>query len=345
MSTKDQLLSHFSTQLEALPFVKAARFEEAAPPAGRGSHLVLEVGTPSGEYHLIADLRQTALSYALVDRALAARPPENGSGWILLAPYVSPGIGRYLAERGGNFVDGVGNCHLILGDRYVATVEGRRAPPRRASEHGLRDAGYRVIFALLAEPALLHGTVREIAGAAGVGKTTAAMTLRRLRRELAIAPDRRGYRMLQPSALMDRWLIAYQDVVRPRLFVGSFQVQERDPEALERRIEETLEREGVPWCWGGGAALHRISGFYRGEATVLHLPEPPVDLPRVLRSLPAKEGPLTVLRLPGPVAAAGLKAHTVHPLLVYTELLTQGDPRGREAAAELWREVFEGRVG
>ncbi len=343
MTGKGQLLSHFSSQLEALPFVETARFEDAAPETGL--ELDLELATPSGEYHLTADLRRTALSYALVDRALAARRQENGSGWILLAPYVSPGIGRYLAEHGGNFLDEVGNCHLVLDDRYVATVEGRRAPPRRPSGLGFRVAGYQVVFALLARPDLLRGTVREIAGAAGVGKTTAAMTLQRLRQELVIAPDRRGYRMLQPGELMDRWLIAYQDVVRPRLFVGSFRVQERDPQALERRIEEALERHGVPWCWGGGAALHRGSGFYRGEATVLHLPEPPVDLPRVLRALPAKEGPLTVLRLPGPVAAEGSEAHTAHPLLVYTELMTQGDPRGREAAAELWREYLEGRDG
>ncbi len=345
MTTKGQLLSHFSSQLEALPFVDTATFEEAAREAGRGSQLELEVGTPSGEYHLVAELRRTALSYALVDRALAARQRENGSGWILLAPYVSPGIGRYLAEHGGNFLDEVGNCHLVLDDRYVAAVEGRRAPPRPASGLGFRVAGYRVIFALLAQPGLLRGTVREIAGVAGVGKTTAAMTLQRLRRELVIAPDRRGHRMLQRSELMDRWLIAYQDVVRPHLFVGSFQVSERDPQALERRIEELLERQGIAWCWGGGAALHRISGFYRGEATVLHLPDPPVDLPRMLRALPAKEGPLTVLRLPGPVAAQGREAHTAHPLLVYSELMTQGDPRGREAAAELWREVLEGRDG
>jgi hypothetical protein len=344
MSTKAQFLAHLSSRLEALPFVETTRFEEVPPQAGRGSQLELEVETPSGEYHLTVELRQTALSYALVDRVLSARKElENGGGWILLAPYVSPRIGRYLVEHGGNFFDELGNCHLVLDDRYVAIVEGRRAPSRRASGLGFRAAGYRVIFALLARPDLLQGTVREIAGAAGVGKTTAAMTLQRLRQELVIAPDRWGYRMLQPSELMDRWLVAYQDIVRPSLFVGNFRVQERDPQALERRIEHVLEQQDIPWYWGGGAALHRINGFYRGEATVLHLPEPPINLPRVLRALPAEEGPFTVLRLPGPVGATGLKAGTAHPLLIYSELMTQGDPRGREAAEQFWREYLEGR--
>jgi hypothetical protein len=46
-----------------------------------------------------------------------------------------------------------------------------------------------------------------------------------------------------------------------------------------------------------------------------------------------------VLRTPGEVALDGKTDDTVHPLLVYAEMLVEGSERAREAAAAL-RERF-----
>jgi hypothetical protein len=65
----------------------------------------------------------------------------------------------------------------------------------------------------------------------------------------------------------------------------------------------------------------------------------PSDLQKRLKALPHREGRLTILGVPGPLAFRGQAPRTVHPLLVYTELILTGDDRAREAATEL-RERF-----
>jgi hypothetical protein len=53
----------------------------------------------------------------------------------------------------------------------------------------------------------------------------------------------------------------------------------------------------------------------------------------VLQALPDKNGFLTVLLLPGPLAFEGVLHRTVHPLLVYTVLITSVELDTQERAA------------
>src|SRR5262245_1723517 len=104
----------------------------------------------------------------------------------------------------------------------------------------------------------------------------------------------------------------------------------------------TLDRR-VDWRWGGGAAAQRLTRYYRGEKTVVHVAEAPLDLPKLLRAAPDRNGPLTILRVPGPVALKGATAHTVHPLLVYSELLADGSERAIDASERIAERFSIGR--
>ena len=86
----------------------------------------------------------------------------------------------------------------------------------------------------------------------------------------------------------------------------------------------------------------RLTGHYRGETTLLYLDHPPADVGRKLQAIPARDGPLTVLRAPGKIALRGVAPNTVHPLLIYTELIGNRDERARETAVEIRREFLRG---
>ena len=131
----------------------------------------------------------------------------------------------------------------------------------------------------------------------------------------------------------------YETLVRPKLLIGRYRAQETDPEALEHRIERTLD-DKVTWAFGGDAAAHRLTGYYRGENTVVHVQRPGFDIAKALHALQADDGPLILLGVPGPLAFEGPKPRTVAPLLVYTELLFAGDKRARDAAGEIQRKYL-----
>ncbi len=326
----------YLARLRELPFVRAATIR--APEArGRNRRLdgIVVVRTPDDEHALPVELKRTYLTYATADGVLAQMKAATPRLWILFAPHIPRPLGRHLAEHGANYIDLAGNCRLVLGHRYVAQVEGRTRERAAEERRGLRVPGYQVLFALLAEPELLNTTVRRLADAAGTGKTAAAETVRRLQDENLIGEVKGRRFVLEAKILLERWIAGYATHVRPRLLIGTYRTADHDPEALERHVEAVLA-DKLTWGFGGGAAAARLARFYRGDRTIVHLEKAPLDLQKRLRAQRADDGPLVLLHAPGRVAFNGIKPRTVHPLLIYTELLVAEDPRAREAANEVW---------
>jgi hypothetical protein len=128
-------------------------------------------------------------------------------------------------------------------------------------------------------------------------------------------------------------------VLRPGLLIGRYDPGSSDPEAAEARIEKALG-DRVPWAYGGTAAGHRLTRYYRGEETVVHVTAGTADqAKRQLKALPRQDGNLLLVEAPAPLALRGPVPRVAHPLLVYAEMLTATSPRAAEAAREV-RERF-----
>ncbi len=321
----------YLAQLSELPFVREARVRERA---NSPADAILKLRTPTGVHEFLVELKQTHLTYALADLFLARHQGKVRARWILLAPYIGRKMAQYLARNRVNFMDLAGNCYIEIGMEHLAVVEGRTPPPKPARGRGLGTAGNQVLFAILAKPHVLNESVRRVAELAGVGKTAVANTMLRLEEEGLIGKGKRHRVILNREQILDRWLVGYVNMVRPRLTLGSFRTADLDPGTLEARIEKQLTGR-VKWAWGGGPAAFRLDHYYRGTETILHITGGFEKLPMLLQAIPDKNGFLTVLMPPGPLAFEGNLPRTVHPLLVYTELITSNDKRAIDAAKRI----------
>lgn len=329
-------IAPYLERLRALPFAERLDVRQGVQRGDRCDAIV-RIRTGAGVEAFAVEVRTGPLNTAHLHELLARR---RAGRFMLLTPYVPAEIGQQLAEKRVNYMDLAGNCHVAIDRTYVAHVEGRRRPRTERRGRGLGATGYQAIFALLAERELVRAPVRRIAEAAGVGKTVVGELFERLDADGTLGRTVEGRVILRRTHLLDRWLTGYADLLRPRLLVGRYHVEEADPGLLEKRLEKALH--GVVWGWGGGAAALRLTRHYRGDETVVHVEQPPADLARQVRALPAADGLLTVLRGPGPLALKGPRPNVAHPLLVYTELLLRADERAREAAAEVRERFLEG---
>ncbi len=326
----------YLTNLRGLPFVEDARVENPPPGTRATADALLHLRAKGIDYRFLVETKTSHLGYGMVDAILANARREPGLPWLLFAPHVGRPMATYLKEAGLNFMDAVGNCWITLGTDHVAEIVGRTqdtAPQERA----LRAPAYQALFALLARRDGLRAPIRALAAAAGVSKSVVARLLSRLEAEGFVGRSGGHRHLLHRKVLIDRWVAGYADVLRPSLLVGRFEAPERDPAVLEERIERTLG-ERIQWAWSGGPAGFRLVKHYRGETLTL-MAEQPSGLSRELRLLPSRSGRLSILRSAGPLTFEGLMPRTVHPLLVYAELLALPHERSGEAALEL-RERF-----
>lgn len=324
-------------RLRSLEGLDRAEIGSGAPGDPGLERMILTVG--GREEELCLREVRTHLSYPLA-QGIAAGAGRSARPTLLFAPHVGPEMGRFLREHGLHYVDRAGNCWLSV-PGFTARVEGR--PPTQAApdSRALRAPGLQVVFAFLARPALVEATVREVAEAAGVSKSTAANVRRQLEKERLVGRGVKRRVLTDPRALVDRWLSAYAVTLRPRLLLGCYATRHEDPPALERAIEDELGPASAEsgWAWGGGAAADRLTGHYRGERTTVHLGGGLGDLAGRLGAVLSPEGRLELLRAPGPLALRGPVAGVAAPLLVVAELLSSGDERAAEAAQEI-RERF-----
>ncbi len=321
-------LAPWLEQLEQLPFVRAATIRST-----RGAKRVrLRTANGTFDYRLEVYLAQP-LGHArlapLLGNADAPREPV-----LLFAPLVAPRIGEALRARGVQYVDLAGNCHVEAGGTQVAHVEGRKLRERFADPAQRRREGrFHVYFALAARPELVTATVREIARHAGAGKSTVDRTLVRLEEDGVVATTKGGRRIVRTDQLVERWVAGYVEYLRPRWMVSRYQPAEADPAELEKALSRALR--GAVWGLGGGAAGWRLDHHYRGPDTVVHIAQSVPSLAAKVRALPAREGPLAVIRTPLALAFESAVEETVHPLLVYAELVASNDERSLEAAARI----------
>lgn len=256
---------------------------------------------------------------------------ETDHPLLVLAPYVGQGISARFRAKGVNYLDRAGNCHIASGGLYVH-VEGRRAQQSQA-ERGLRSAGYHALFAFLAEPALVDAPMRDVARRAGVSTRPVFDLKHRLLDDEYIVKTRSAVRWV-PRRLHDAlnlWLRGYEATVRPALVHGYYRTRD-DPMALERRIVASFEGLEPPgFRWGGSTAGYRLTGHYRGPHTTFHMAVVPANLRSMLGVLAAPDGELLVLTARGQINWQ-TGTDTVHPLLVYSEMMMEGTERAREAA-------------
>lgn len=323
--------------LERLPFVERAGVEPTTQPIIDGT---LRLTTPAGDTVLPFELKRTHLTREMAERLvhLAGQHP----GLVVMAPAIGRELGELFARNHVHFVDLAGNCFLQIADRYVARIQGQRAQARPPAEKALRTPAYRVLFALLVDPELLHATARVLAEAAGgVSPQTANDVRARLLAAGILLQTRGGVRWApgQRKRALDLFLVGFPALM-PGFVLGRYRAKQRTPEELEADLAPRLTAVGE-WRWGGGAGARRLTGFYRGDRTIVYLRDPDLVALRALPLVPDAAGPVTLARIPGPLAFEGPNAEVVHPLLVYADLLAEGNERAREAAAEIHRRYLE----
>lgn len=132
----------------------------------------------------------------------------------------------------------------------------------------------------------------------------------------------------------------YGELLRPKLLVERFQPPEIDLRQTLAGFQKVVEAKRITWALTGGFAANLLTRHFRGERLGLFVAESPLDFTRRLKWLPSPQGPVTVLRQFSPLVVFTPKhpvdAPVAHPLLVYAELVFQGQERELETAKLLY---------
>lgn len=266
---------------------------------------------------------------------------------MLVADYVNAKMADRLREQEVQFIDTVGNAYINRPPIYV-NVKGNRKKDegpiikKEGAGRAFSTTGLKVLYAFLCNPELINAPYREIADVADVAHGTVGWVLndlKALRFVVGRGHKRDDRRLVHRRKLLDRWVEAYPEKLRPKQRVGEFITTDhywwQDKDIWQYQA-----------YWGGEiAAAEYTNGYLKPEVVTLYLPKETENkflAEEKLRKAVewTADGPNTIkIYRPFWRERENIENYCnknpvgfVHPILAYADLIATGDARNIETA-------------
>lgn len=255
--------------------------------------------------------------------------PEKG---LLITRYVNPQIAELLREMGIQFIDTAGNAYINQLPLYIFIKGNKLAekPIPEQIQRAFRPAGLQVLYALLCNPEIEDEPLRGIAKAADVALGTVNLVMKELERMgYLLEMGRRRRRLVRKDKILKRWVTAYPEQLRPKLFRGRFR-------AVNYDWWKDIKIEDFGAYWGGEVAAAFLTKYLRPEIATIYTRHPIGKL--ILKNKLKKDpyGNVEILNLFWGFKFNAFNNPLVHPILVYADLMATGDTRNIEAAGIIY---------
>lgn len=276
-----------------------------------------------------ANINNATIAQLLILKERLGRP------FLLVTTNARTQIAEKLKQQGIEFIDAAGNTYINQPPIYIF-VNGNRLPetfrqdPKRQAV--LKTTGLKVIFAFLCNPGLENKPYREIAEVAGVALGTVGRVMKDLKDLGYLMPLKTAmqkFKMIQKEDLLNRWVNNYQEKLKDRLILGCF----RGPEGWWK----DLNFENARWKWGGEVAAAKLTKYLKPQLVTIYTD--PFDLNELLLKNKLKRdnhGDIEVIRRFWKPLETCETGDTVHPILIYADLMTTGNQRNIETAKEIF---------
>jgi hypothetical protein len=307
--------------------------------------VMVELHHGTKKVQLKAEVKLMALNKSVL--GLLKQQMEANGGDLLITRYVPGNLAEAMRRLKLYYLDTAGNMFI---DRpgFMLFVQGQKKPDLLEPEPVklFHSAGLRVLFQLIGfpeDPIMRHPIqmpLRQLADLADVslGSVHKAMSdLDQLGYILRL--NERQKKLINRQELVKRWVEAYGETLRPKLFIGNF----RFANEQARQNWRLIKLNNSKTRWGGEPAAASYTRHIQPNRFTLYTTESQGELMRNYRLMPQAEGEIEVLIYPAKKMTNEPyhgQFNCVPPLLTYADLMTTTDPRNHETAKMLYHDYL-----
>jgi hypothetical protein len=350
-ATKDHLINPQTTADKELLKGALGALEQATgatahilewqPKLARGEEVdaVLEVKKGTDKARYIAEIKRALPMWAIGHTVAQLR--RHNQPAMLVTRYVTPTVAEHLKALDVAFLDMVGNTYINAPGFFVY-VTGRKPPPieeKARPVKAFRPTGLQVVFALLCRPELVNAPYRDIAKAANVALGTVGWVMYDLRGlNYIVERGKRERKFLNKRKLLDAWVTAYAQQLRPKLYIGRFRARVADwwKDVNWKEFNAFL---------GGEPAAAKLTGYLKPETAMIYAAH---DIHELLIKYHLKKDPqgdVEILKAFWHFKYLWNYPDLTPPLLIYADLLATADERNIETGKLIYDQYLARLVG
>ena len=245
---------------------------------------------------------------------------------MLVTPYISPTIAQTFVKEGINYIDKAGNCYIQHNNLLIFIAGKKREIPVKINKPRIfGEAGTKLLYELLLHPEHVNLPFRELASLTHLSLGSVSVIFQELTQKGFVSKAKERI-LLDKEALLKRWLIAYSEVLRPKLIMKRMRPLStsfyKEWSTLDLSIISTQTQ------WGGEPAGCILTKNITPATYTIYTDTPWQNIGKTLGLIPDEEGRIEILSH----FSTEEPGKTVSPLLVYADLMISGDSRNREVA-------------
>ena len=245
---------------------------------------------------------------------------------LLITKYIPSEIAKEYVAEGVNYLDVAGNCH-IKKNNLVLLVEGKRIEKaaRVNQPRAFQEAGIKLIFQFLVDPEKVQLTYRELAELANISLGSVGTIMQELIDLNFILKTKQTKKLKNTKELLNRWITAYHDILRPRIFKKHMRFVKQ--ESYSKWKEINLNQTDELAFWGGETGATLLNGYLQPGIFTIYTNRNWQSF-KDIELVPDENGKVEVLEIFwNPQTFKGIP-----PLLIYADLMRSGSDRNIETA-------------
>ncbi len=252
---------------------------------------------------------------------------------VLIAKYIAVDIARELKDLNINYIDVSGNSYINEQDLFIYII-GQKSQklPKMNQSRAFQETGIKLIFNLLKSPENLQLSYRELSKMTDVSIGSVSNVMQELESLSFILKTKTKRVLKNTEELIDRWIVAYNDVLRPRILKKHMRFNLENLNNWDTLPIQDIDNVNL---WGGEPAAAILTGQLQPEKFTIYTNTNWHSIAKKFKLIPDENGNVEILQMFWKEEDQYREYYTAPKLLVYADLISSGHERNIQIAKEL----------
>jgi hypothetical protein len=286
--------------------------------------IILQINNET--FYCIAKKNAKNTNYGLIMSTL--KDINHSKNNIIIADYLTKNTAEELKQNGINYLDASGNT-FIKTDHFFVYIDGRKTKINKKTNQtrAFQEAGLKLLLLLISNPETLQFSYRELAEKTGIALGSVSNILKDLEENNYLLNTRNKRVLKKQDEIIERWVIAYNELLKPRSFRKKMRAIEND-----FNVKSILNNSDIKLFLGGEPGGQLLTEHLKPKDYTIYTDEEISKVAKQLKLVPDESGNIELYSKFWTYNLHLKNEYTAPPLVVYADLIGTANNRNIETA-------------
>jgi len=252
----------------------------------------------------------------------------NNKNTLFVGEYIAKDVADSLIENKINYLDVAGNCYINTKDLKII-IEGKKQQKHKniSQARVFQEAGLKLLLLLIEDRDAMEYSYRVLAEKSNIALGSVSQVMKELEESNYILKTNNTRIIKNRADLIERWVVAYNEILKPRLFRKKYKAINLD--YLRETVNEIRYNSVV---FGGEPAAEKMTNYLKPLDYIIYTNVDLNEIGRDLRLVPDNMGNVAIYNTCWNESLNNKNQNIAPALVVYADLMGTNNSRNIETA-------------